>query len=103
MTQIRQFGNLRLMYWFLVFTLLLVPVTKSFFVNLNKLIKTIITSVEYQKAFDVLREEKKYLSTKVKNYQSTEGLKSLIKDRLDRVEKGELLIKFNDQMAQLAE
>lgn len=97
--QIRNFGNLRLVYWFVIFTLFLIPVTNSFFGNIDRLVKSIASGVEYHKSLDVLVQEKKQLSSKVRNYHTTEGLKTLIKDRLNRVEKGESIIKFNDPVA----
>lgn len=89
--------NWKLLYWLIIFSLLFIPISNSFFVSISKLVKSVIANNEYKKILSELYDENKELSNKVKYYKSSQGLKNLIKDRLDKVEEGELLIKFNEQ------
>ncbi|MBI3589914.1 MAG: hypothetical protein HY094_00875 [Candidatus Melainabacteria bacterium] len=86
-----------MIYWFVVFVLLFIPLTHSFFIDLKKLIKSVITYGEYKSLFNNLALENKQLSGKVKYYKTHSGIKNLIKERLNKVEDGELIIKFTDK------
>ena len=95
--KINKVKDLKVLYWFLIFCLLLVPLTHSFFLNINKLIKSFITYNDYKKLIGDLCIDNRKLVSKVKFYNSSQGIKTLIKDRLNKVEEGELLIKFNGE------
>lgn len=90
----KKLKDVKLFYWFIVFSLLLIPITNSFFVNIAKLIRSIKSNGEYEIVFKDLKDENKKLTNKLRYYNSTSGLKVLIKDRLNQVEEGEVLIKF---------
>lgn len=93
--------DFKMLYWFIICSLLFVPITNSFFVSLKKLVKSVIANNKYEKMVRKLENENEELSNKVKYYKSSQGLRNLVKDRLNKVEDGELLIKFNDQSKML--
>lgn len=88
--------NRRLLFWLVIFTLLLLPLVNSVFVSVKKLLKGFVAYNEYKKMVYELNEENKTLSNQLKYYKSDEGFKNLIKNKLNRVEKGELLIKVEE-------
>jgi hypothetical protein len=83
-------------FWMLIFLLFLLPITNSFFVNINKLVKSVIANKEYKKMLVDLDYDNKKLKNKVRYYKTSHGIKTLIKERLNKVEDGELLIKFDE-------
>lgn len=93
----RDMKNLKSFYWFIIFSMLFIPISNSFVVNIKKLIKSLIANNSYNKLHTELSAENNKLFNKLKYYESSEGLKSLVKDRLNKVEDGELLIKFKDK------
>ncbi len=90
------FPDLKLLFWTLIFSLLFFPISNSFFVNVNKLVKSVIANKEYKEMLIDLDSENKVLKNKVRYYNTSQGIKTLIKERLNKVEDGEVLIKFND-------
>ena len=91
----QKFNDFKQFYWLIIFSLLFIPITNSFIVSIKKLVKSVIAYNEYKKLVNGLVNENKSLTNKVKYYESSQGLKCLIKDRLNKVEDGELLIKIN--------
>lgn len=88
--------DLKLVFWMLVFSLLFLPIANSFFVNINKLVKSVIANKEYKEMLIDLDTDNKRLKNKVKYYKTSQGVKTLIKERLNKVEDGEVLIKFDN-------
>ncbi|MBI1859267.1 MAG: hypothetical protein HYR97_09180 [Candidatus Melainabacteria bacterium] len=88
------FKEWKIIYWYLVFSLLLIPVTNSFFVGLKKVISTFRLNIKHKNFITSVYDENKKLGDKVKYYRSTEGKMALVKDKLNRVETGEYIIKF---------
>ena len=72
------------------------PVANGFCINVGKIIKSIHANNDYRSVLSNLCNENMELTAKLKYFKSSQGMKILIKDRLNMVEKGELLIKFND-------
>ncbi len=96
--------NLRkwiLYYWFLILCLLFLPITNSFLVNLKKVVKSVINYNEYNVLLDKVIGENRNLNNKVEFYNTSSGIKSLVKERLNKVEDSELIIKFNDKRKML--
>ncbi len=87
----------KLLYWGIIFSLLFVPVLNSLCVNLKLLIGSSIASSEYKLMLSKLQVDNKRLVDKVKVYKTEEGLKTYVKESLNKVEEGELLIKYNDK------
>lgn len=81
-------------YWLIIISLLLVPFTKSFIIGIQKVINSIVENTEYKSSLTVLNEENKKLKNKVMYYKSEKGTKALVKDRLNKVEDGEYIIKY---------
>lgn len=92
--------DLKIIFWSVFFALLFIPLTNSFVVNLKKLVSSITTNSAYKELLSKLNTEKKDLDHKVRYYESKDGLKSLIKDRLNKVEDGELLIRLSERMVE---
>ena len=90
-------NDLKVLYWLIIFSLLFIPITNSFFVSIKKLIRNLVANSEYTMMLNQLDNENKELTDRIKSYKTSQGLKTLIKDRLNKVEKGELLIKFDDK------
>ena len=86
--------NWKKTYWLIIITLLLVPLTKSFFIGVQKVVSSIIENAKYKSSLTVLNEENKKLQNKVMYYKSEKGTKALVKDRLNKVEDGEYIIKY---------
>lgn len=78
------------------FCLLFIPVTNTFFVNLGKIIKCFINNYTYKNSLSELIGENNNLQNKVRYYKTTAGLKSLVKERLEKVDDGEILIKYSE-------
>ena len=93
----KEYTNLKGLYWFIIFTLLFVPITHSFFINVKNMASTLAVNNEYKMLLCKLNDENSNLSNKVNYYKTSEGIKALIKDRLNKVEEGELIIKFNEK------
>lgn len=87
----------KLLYWGIIFSLLFIPVLNSLCVNLKLLIASSIASGEYKLMLSKLQVDNKRLVDKVKVYKTEEGLKTYVKESLNKVEEGELLIKYNDK------
>ena len=88
--------NYKQAFWTAFFCLLFIPITNTFFVNLSKLIKCFINNYIYKSSLNELIGENNNLKTKVRYYKTTSGFKSLIKERLEKVDEGEILIKYSD-------
>ena len=88
--------NYKQVFWVTFFCLLFVPITNTFFVSLSKVIKSFINNYTYKSSLNELIGENDYLQSKVRYYKTTAGVKSLIKDRLEKVDDGEILIKYSD-------
>ena len=93
----QQFNKLVMSFWIAIFGLLVIPISNSFYINLKRLINTMLTNKQYTLLLSELENENDCLNSKVKYYKSLQGIKMLIKERLSKVEKDELLIKFQDQ------
>lgn len=91
--------DLRFIFWIIILLLLFIPVTNSFLVNIKHLLSTSVSNNEYKELISKLTAEKRDLDHKVKYYESKDGLKTLIKERLNKVEEGELLIKLSQKMS----
>lgn len=85
-------------YWYLIFVLLFVPLTNSFVTNLQKMVKSVITYNQYKSLRQELFNENMELNSKLEYYKTPVGIKSLIKDRLNKVEEGEVIVKFKDRI-----
>lgn len=94
-------NNLILFFWFVIFSSLFIPFANSFFVNVKKLTNSLYTNNNYKNMLTKVEQENKTLSKRVRYYDSPKGLKSLIKDKLNKVEEGESLIKFDDSNKKL--
>ncbi len=88
--------NWKKYYWYIIFTLFLLPVFNSFFVNLNKIVKSVIAYNEYNALLGKLLNDNDKLVNKVEYYKTSMGIKNLVKERLEKVEDGEVIIKFTD-------
>ena len=88
--------NYKQAFWVVFFCLLFIPITNTFFVSLSKLIKSFINNYAYKSSLNELIGENDYLKSKVRYYKTTAGVKSLIKERLEKVDDGEILIKYSD-------
>lgn len=82
-------------YWFLIFALLFFPLSKSFIVNMEKIIKSMLTYNQCKSLVGDLSAQNQNLSDKVEYYKSTKGIKSLIKERLNKVEEGEIIVRYS--------
>ena len=91
-----RYFNYKQMFWTVFVCLLFVPITNTFFVSLSKLIKSFINNYTYKSSLNELIGENNYLKSKVRYYKTTAGVKALIKDRLEKVDDGEILIKYSD-------
>ncbi len=78
------------------FGLVFIPITNTFFVNLSKIIKCFMNNYTYKSSLSELIGENNNLQSKVRYYKTTAGFKSLIKERLEKVDDGEILIKYSD-------
>jgi hypothetical protein len=76
--------------------LLFIPITNTFFVNLSKLVKCFVNNYRYKSSLNELIGENNNLKSKVRYYKTTDGFKSLIKERLEKVNDGEILIKYSE-------
>ena len=88
--------NWKKYYWFLVFSLLLSSVTNSFLINVNNLVKGLVSNYRYKLIMHKLCLDNQRLSKKVEYYKTSSGIKSLVKERLHKVEDGELIIKIDN-------
>ena len=84
------------LFWFTVFILFLVPLVNSFCVNLREIIHSLVINNQYKGMLDKLYLENEKLSHKMEYYKTNEGIKTLIKERLDKVEEGEYLVRFRE-------
>ncbi len=89
--------KLRQCFWVIILGLFLVPLCNSLLININKLFVSVSANNQYKVMLNKLDEENTKLSDKVRYYKSLEGTKALIKDRLNKVEEGESIIKFNNK------
>ncbi len=89
-------ANYKQAFWAVFFCLLFIPITNTFFVNLSKLIKCFINNHIYKNSLNELIGENNNLKGKVRYYKTTDGFKSLIKERLEKVDEGEILIKYSE-------
>ena len=89
-------NSLQFYFWLIFLCLLFVPITNSFVVNIKKLCLSCNDNNKFQQVQNTLISENKKLIHKLKYYKTVQGLKTLAKERLNKVEDRELLIKFND-------
>lgn len=87
--------KLRFIFWMTIFSLFFLPVVNSFVVNLNNVVKLLIANTQYADILYNLNNENKNIKSNIEYYKTSEGLKSLVKGRLHKVEKGEILIEFD--------
>lgn len=87
--------NWKFYYWFVFFLLLLIPATNSFFTSIKSVNNSYISNANQKMFLSRLTYENNRLNRKVKYYKTSEGAKSLVKDRLEMVEDGEVLIKLD--------
>lgn len=81
-------------FW-LIFLILLFPcVFKSFVVNINKVTTSIKTYNDYRLLINDLNKENHKLEKDISYYSSKEGIKTLVKEQLYRVENGESIYRF---------
>ncbi len=83
-------------FWALFFCLLFIPITNTFIVNLSKLVRCFINNYAYKSSLHQLIGENNTLKNKVNYYRTKDGYKSLIKERLEKLDDGEILIKYSD-------
>ena len=83
-------------FWIAFFGLLFIPITNTFFVNLTNVIKCFVNNYAYKSSLSELIGENNNLKSKVGYYKTTAGFKSLTKGRLEKVDDGEILIKYSD-------
>ena len=88
--------NYKQTFWVLFFALLFIPITNTFFVNLSKIINCFINNHTYKSSLNELVGENNSLQSKVRYYKTSDGFKSLTKERLEKVDDGEILIKYSD-------
>lgn len=88
--------NYKQAFWVLFVCLLFVPVTNTFFVNLSKIITCFKDNYIYKSSLNELIGENINIQSKVRYYKSSDGFKSLVKDRLEKVDDGEILIKYSE-------
>lgn len=93
--------NPKTIFWFVIFALFLIPVSNSFLVNVSKIVNSVIINNQYKSVLSELYKKNDKLTNKVRYYETLHGLRTLIKDRLNKVEDGEILIKFNTQSMDL--
>lgn len=86
--------NWKKVYWSSILLLLILPVTNSFFVNLKKITKLLNEYSINNLLLGELETQNQNISNRVQFYKTERGQKNLIKERLDTVEDGELIIKF---------
>lgn len=89
--------NWKKYYWYFIFVLFFLPLCNSFFVSLNKIVKSVINYSEYNNIHNKLLTENENLGNRIEYYKTPGGIKNLIKERLEKVEKDELLIKFDGE------
>ncbi|OGI20580.1 MAG: hypothetical protein A3B68_05930 [Candidatus Melainabacteria bacterium RIFCSPHIGHO2_02_FULL_34_12] len=87
----------RFYFWFLISALLFLPICNSFLVNIQKLLLSVNENKRYRQILGTLNDENIKLSNKVRYYQTENGIKTLIRDRLNKVEKDEVLIKIQNK------
>ena len=61
---------------------------------MQKVVGSIVENAKYKSSLAVLNNQNKKLQNKVMYYKSKKGTKALIKDRLNKVEEGEYIIKY---------
>lgn len=87
--------NWKLIYWLAMLCLSIPLLVKSFVVNLKNVVNSMRENKLRKEVVIKLKEDNQELYKKLKHYQSEEGIKSLVKDKLYRVEKDELIIKYD--------
>ena len=92
----KKYVDLKNIFWFVIFSLLFIPIVNSFIVNLNKLVKSVLANNYYKTNLYKLYNDNELLRKKVKFYKSPQGIRTLVKERLNKVEEGEIVIKFDD-------
>lgn len=85
------------MYWFIIFSLLLIPITNSFFIGVKRLVQSFVINYERKGAVSKLTNENQEIRNKIEYYKSSKGIKTLVKDRLNKVDEGEIIIKFDKE------
>lgn len=95
---VRKKKDWKFYYWCFIVTLLIFPITNSFFIGLTKLVKLAMINNQYKSLVDHLSNENETLQSKVEYYMTASGIKSLIKERLNKVEDGEVIVKFKDRI-----
>ena len=86
-------------FWLCIFSLLLLPVTNSFIVNLRKTVSCVYDNKRLKYLENSLSRENSNLSEQLRYYKSSQGIKALAKDRLNKVEEGEILIKYKGKIS----
>lgn len=84
------------LYWIVIFMLLLIPLGNSVLSSTKNLTKSISVNHKRKILLEKLVKENNKINRKVTYYMSSDGQKSLVKEKLNKVEDGELLIKFDD-------
>ena len=64
---------------------------------MNKLVQSFVINYERKYAVSKLTGENEELKSKIEYYKSSKGIKTLVKDRLNKVDEGEIIIKFDDK------
>ena len=91
-----QNNNFQKLFWSVFWGLSFLPVTNSFLVNSGKFFQSFKANNMYKVSLNQLIDENNELKNKVKYYNSKSGFKALIKERLEKVDEGEILIKYSD-------
>lgn len=81
-------------YWLFVFMLLMLPLCNSFYVNTKLLIASYQTNMDRRKYLSSIIDQNKSISNRIRYSKTRKGQEALIKEKLNKVEKDELLIKF---------
>lgn len=90
------FNQWKSFYWLFILLLLLIPLTNSFIIGFKNLISSIVENKERKQTLSKLYKENRKLDELVRHYNSEEGSKALVKDRLLKVDRGELVIKYDE-------
>lgn len=83
-------------FWFLLAALVILPLAKSFVVNIFDLSQNIGKNIELQAKRKQLLAEDKELRGKMSEFHSFLGMKRTIKEEIKAIEANEILIKIVD-------
>ncbi|MDA0771462.1 MAG: hypothetical protein O3C63_00810 [Cyanobacteria bacterium] len=82
------------LFWFILAILLLLPFSKSFFVNFFDLSQNIKKNIELRVKRKELIQDNQNLNNKIKEFHSFLGMKRTIKEEIKVIEENEILLKI---------